>query len=226
MTTPTRRLAAPALLLVAAVAVAACGGAPSPSPAATETPTVATPAAAAPTGTPAAGATDPGTSTQPSQATDAPAPVAVLTQPWATAELTDVTTGETFTIAGLAASGHTIVLETMAMWCSSCLAQQRRIEEALDRIDRASVAYVVLAVDPSENAATLAQYRERNGFEGRYAVADKAVSRALAVDFGDQVLNPPSTPVILVSPTGRVTRTDYGPKSADQVVSLIEDHRA
>jgi hypothetical protein len=114
----------------------------------------------------------------------------------------------------------------MAIWCTNCLNQQRRIEEALDRVDRSSVAYVVLTVDPSEDAAKLARYRDQHGFEGIYAVADVATSRALAADFGDQVLNPPSTPLLLISPSGTVTLTDYGPKSADQVVSLIEDHRA
>ena len=226
MTTLTRRLAAPALLLTAAVVVAACGTAASPSPAATEPPAGATAEPATPTAPPDPGVTGPPDPTNAPQPTAAPTPAAVLDQPWATAELIDVATGERFTIANLAASGRTVVLETMAIWCSSCLAQQRRIEEALDRTDRASIAYVVLTVDPSEDAAKLAQFRERNGFDGVYAVADKAVSRALAADFGDQVLNPPSTPVVLISPTGRVTLTDYGPKSAEKMLSLIEDHRA
>ena len=226
MTTMTRRLAAPALLLAAAVAVAACGSAATPAPAATEASPGATSAPAAPAGTPAPGAADAGSPTEPPPATAVAAPPAVLTQAWATAELTDVATGEPFTIAELAASGRTVVLETMAIWCSNCLAQQRRIEEALGRVERSSVAYVVLTVDPSEDAAKLAQYRERNGFDGIYAVSDRSVSRSLAAEFGDQVLNPPSTPVVLISPAGRVTLTDFGPKSADRMVSLIEDHRA
>jgi hypothetical protein len=119
-----------------------------------------------------------------------------------------------------------IVLETMAVWCTNCLGQQQRIEEALGRVDRSTVAYVVLTVDPSEDASRLAAYRAQHAFDGLYAVAGRDLSRALAADFGDQVLNPPSTPVVLISPSGKVTLTPFGGKSVDQIVSLVEDHRA
>jgi thiol-disulfide isomerase/thioredoxin len=159
-------------------------------------------------------------------ATAEPTPQAVLDQAWATAELVDVATGDRFTIAELVAAGRPVVLETMAIWCSNCLAQQRRIEEALERTEPGSVAYVVLTVDPAEDAAKLARYRDQNGFDGIYAVADRGTSRALAAEFGDQVLNPPATPVVLISPSGRVTLTAYGPKSVDEIASLVEEHRS
>lgn len=224
---PHRPLVVPALALAAAIAVAACGGAASPgttpsmdpgptASAATATePAVATPAPAAEsTASPTAAVTP--TTTQP----------VVLDQAWATAELVDVATGATFTIAEVAADGRPVILETMAIWCSNCLAQQRRIEEALERTGADSVAYVVLAVDPSEDASKLARYRAQHEFGGIYAIADRDVSRALAAEFGDQVLNPPATPVVLISPSGRVTLTPYGPKSVDEIAALVEDHRS
>jgi thiol-disulfide isomerase/thioredoxin len=226
MTITIRRAAAPALLLVAALAVAACGGAASPdvdptaAPAATPAPASVAPPEATPT--PAA---DGGTAS-PATPETTPEPAVALDQPWATAELVDVATGEGFTIAELVAAGRPVVLETMAIWCSNCLAQQRRIEEALERTGPESVAYVVLTVDPAEDAAKLARYREQNGFDGMYAVADRATSRALAAEFGDQVLNPPATPVVLISPSGRVTLTGYGPKSVDEIAALVEEHRS
>lgn len=217
----------PALALAAAIAVAACGAAASPEAPPTPDPSPTAPAA---------------TATEPAVATPAPAveslappaasvtptatPPVVLAQPWATAELVDVATGETFTIAGVAAEGRPVILETMAIWCSNCLSQQRRIEEALERTGADSVAYVVLTVDPSEDARKLARYREQHEFDGIYAIADRDVSRALAAEFGDQVLNPPATPVVLISPSGRVTLTPYGPKSVDEIAALVEDHRS
>jgi len=225
MTTRFRRAATPAFLLAASLAVAACGSAappavdPTAAPAATTAPASPAPAEPTPTTSPDGAAP----SATPEAASEPPA---VLDQPWATAELVDVATGERFTIAELVAAGRPVILETMAIWCSNCLAQQRRIEEALERAEPGSVAYVVLTVDPAEDAAKLARYRDQNRFDGIYAVADRGVSRALAAEFGDQVLNPPATPVVVISPSGRVTLTPYGPKSVDEIVSLVDEHRS
>ncbi len=215
MTTPLRIAA---LALVAALALAACSGAADPSQ-------TDAPASVAPSAAPASpGASAPASEVPASEApaSEAP-PAASFDQPWATATLTDVATGQTFRIADLA-SGGVVIIEPMAIWCSKCQAQQREAHAALEGVD--DVAYVVLTVDPSEDAAALARYREDNGFEGVYAVAGREVSRALADEFGDLILNPPSTPMIVTSPDGRATLTEFGQKSGEQILALVEDHRA
>jgi thiol-disulfide isomerase/thioredoxin len=211
-------------LFVATLALGACS-ATSPAPA---SPAPSTPASVQPAATPAATpvAADPGTPPPAASAALSPSPAAALEAPWATAELVDVATDEAFTIAGLLAAGRPVIVETMAIWCTNCLAQQRRIEEALERGEPGAAAYVVLTVDPAEDASKLARYRELNGFDGMYAVAGREVARALAADFGDQILNPPSTPVVVISPSGRVTLTGYGPKSVDDIAALVEEHRS
>jgi thiol-disulfide isomerase/thioredoxin len=147
-----------------------------------------------------------------------------LTQAWATAVLTDVSTGETFRVADLA--GTVVILETMAIWCSNCRAQQGDVQDALARLPTDRVVYVVLDVDPNEDAASLAEYRVANGFEGRYAIAGDDVARALAADFGDQFLNPPLTPMLIVGTDGTVTQTDFGHKNVDEIVDLAQAHGA
>ena len=151
-------------------------------------------------------------------------PAVSLTQPWATASLTDVSTGEAFRIADL--GGKVVIVETMAIWCSNCRAQQGDVQLALARLPADRVVYVVLDVDPNEDAASLAEYRVANGFDGRYAIAGADVARALAADFGDQVLNPPSTPIVIIGTDGTVSPTDYGHKSADEIVALAQAHGA
>ena len=148
----------------------------------------------------------------------------MITASWAQVELTDVATGATFRIADLA--GKTVILETMAIWCTKCFAQQGDVYAALEQLDPERVAYVLLDVDPNESADALAEYRRRNGFEGTYAIADRDLSRALAAEFGDQMLNPPSTPMVLIGSDGRITLTPYGPKSPDDVLRLARDHGA
>ncbi len=150
-------------------------------------------------------------------ATVAPAVAALDARAWARATLTDVTTGQPFTIASLA--GRTIFVEAMAIWCTNCRAQQTRFTEALKRLDPAKVAYVVLTVDPAETAAALAKYKADRGFTGMYAVAGKEVSTALAADFGANALNPPTVPLVLITPTGVITFKTGG-ETVDQIVKL------
>jgi thiol-disulfide isomerase/thioredoxin len=162
-------------------------------------------------------------STQAPVASAAPAASAaptapVLDQPWAAVKLTDVTTGDVFRLADYA--GSVIIIETMAIWCPNCLVQQRAVDAALAELGSAKVRYVVLDVDLNEDAAALADYRVKGGFTGTFVVAGIPVARALAEEFGAQILNPPLTPIIIVGTDGSGTLTDYGRKSSAEIVAL------
>jgi thiol-disulfide isomerase/thioredoxin len=187
--------------VVMAVAIAACGASGS-------APATADPGeSAVTTSTPELGG---------SQAPTGP----VLDQPWATVPLTDVTTGETFQLADHA--GKVIIIETMAIWCPNCLLQEREVNVALGRLDPDSVVYVVLDVDLHEDAAALASYQAEYGLAGSYVVFGIPVARALAEEFGANILNPPLTPIVIVSTDGTATLTEYGRKSAEEIVALAE----
>jgi len=221
------------LALLGAMALAACGGSTSPTtaPAATEpsaasmTPESMTPesmapadaARTAPGSTDAAPSDAVAASTEPaaSPAANAAAAAALASKPWANAPLTDVDTGETFTIAELA--GKPLFIESMAIWCSNCRAQQGRFTEAFAQLAPGTAEYVVLTVDPSETAEDLARYKAERGFTGRYAVAGKELAKALDAAFGPNAINPPSVPVIFVSPTGEV-EFSTGPEAVEQIV--------
>jgi thiol-disulfide isomerase/thioredoxin len=220
--TPTRRLfALPAIILL----LAACSSAGGPAPTQVTAPTVGGPSASPVESSGSATATAPTPVASPVDAPTASEVVPpVLDQAWATAELTDAATGEPFRIADLA--GRVVILETMAIWCSNCFAQQGHVYDALTDLDPAKVAYVLIDIDPNETPAALAAYRERHGFTGTYAVADRELARALATDFGDQVLNPPSTPMVIIGADGRVTLTAFGSKSPGEIVALAEEHGA
>lgn len=200
------------LLIVGACSAGTSAPAPTTGPASAAT--------EAPAHTPAASG-DPAASGVPAASG---APAVELSQAWATAPLVNVATGQTFRIADYA--GRVIVIETMAIWCANCKAQQIDVETALGRLPADSVVYVVLDVDPNENGQSLAAYREQNGFTGDYAIAGNDVARSLAAEFGDQVLNPPSTPVIVVGRDGKVTLTAFGRKSPDEIVALAEANGA
>ncbi len=218
-----RRLAAPIAAAVAVLVIAAaCTSTAGAPPAATaDASATAPPSVDAGTPTPSAPTATAGNASAPPASE---APTVVIDRPWATAQLIDTATGESFTIADHA--GKVVIVETMAIWCSSCRAQQRDVQEALGRLPADRVVYVVLDVAPNENGDSLAAYQVKNGFDGRYAIAGAEVARALAADFGDQVLNPPSTPIIYIGTAGQVTLTDFGHKSPDELVALAEAHGA
>ncbi len=200
-----------AALLVLALAIAGCGAPTGAGPASTN------PTAPRPSSTPvASGAQTPGGGASASlEPSGNPVADALAAHPWAAATLTDVSTGETFTIASL--GGRTVFVEAMAIWCTNCRAQQGRFTEALASLDPDAVAYVVLTVDPGETADDLARYKAQRGFTGRYAVAGREVSAALEAEFGANVLNPPTVPLVLISPTGDVS-FHTGGESVDDIV--------
>jgi hypothetical protein len=141
---------------------------------------------------------------------------------WMTEELRDVRSGETFRIADL--SGSLVVIEPMAVWCASCERQQREASKALEALDRPDIVYVSLGVDPTEREEDLAAYADRSGFDWRFAVASRPLARSLAETFGDQVLSPPSTPGILVTPAGEVFGPTFGIRSADELQAEMLEH--
>lgn len=217
------RRSSPAFLLAAVMFVAACTGAgpetATATPARSIAPSTASPAA--PPASPAA-APSPGSPSTPAPPSAPSGPV--LDQEWATATLTDVTTGRPFRIADF--GGKVVFIETMAIWCVNCRVQQADAQSALEKLDRSKVVYIVLDVEPSEKPADLAAYREQNGWDFVYAVSPPEVSRALAAEFGDLVLNPPATPIVVVGTDGTVTLTDFGHKDPDALIALARAHGA
>ena len=147
----------------------------------------------------------------------------VLDQPWAVAQLTDVATGEVFRIADLVAAGKVVFVEPMAVWCTSCRAQQVAAVDAFEDLGPDVAEWVGVDVETSEAAQTLVRYRDQYGFPFRYVVSDQALSRSLVDEFGEVVLSPPSVNVIIVGTDGRVTHM-LGHHSADELVALAQEY--
>jgi thiol-disulfide isomerase/thioredoxin len=141
---------------------------------------------------------------------------------WRTASLRDVLTGDQFRIADL--RGNVVVLEAMAIWCVNCRVQQGEAHAALEQLSSPDVVYISVDVDPNEREADLAEYARREGFGWRFVVAPPEVSRSLAATFGDQILSPPATPLVVLGPEGEVIEKHIGIKSAADLAALLEEH--
>jgi thiol-disulfide isomerase/thioredoxin len=133
-------------------------------------------------------------------------------------ELVDVRTGATFTLGELAAD-KPVLVEAMAIWCTTCLAQQREVVEAHELTEFHSVG---IDVDPNERADDLAEYAEREGFDWRFAMADTALVRLLTERYGFGVTNPPSTPTFVISADGGIRSLEFGYlRSAEELVAEL-----
>jgi hypothetical protein len=140
---------------------------------------------------------------------------------WFSASLTDVSTGQPFTIADH--QGKVVLVETLAVWCSNCLKQQREVlalHEALgERDDFISVG---LDIDLNESAEQLRDHAVRNGFDWTYAVATPDVARAISDLYGVNFLNPPSTPMLIIDRAGQVHPLPFGIKKAADLQAALE----
>jgi len=212
-----------ALMLVAgACAPAGSSGAASDAP--TDSPAPATVQPTPPGQSPtdqAAPATDPKPGTEPTPGAEptpaSPDPAAPV---WRTAVLRDVVSGAEFRIDDL--RGQVVAIEPMAIWCVNCRLQQREARTALASFDSSNVFYLSLDVDPREREPDLAAYSAAQEFPWHFAVASPDVARSLADEFGDQVLSPPSTPLIVIGPDGDVVHQSFGSMAAADLAQLLQ----
>ena len=77
-----------------------------------------------------------------------PAPVPTKTPAWMEIELTDVTTGKNFKISDF--KGKTILMESFAVWCPTCLAQQKQMQK-LGQGEDENIIHISLDTDPNED---------------------------------------------------------------------------
>ena len=146
---------------------------------------------------------------------------AMMSPAWFKAELTNARTGETFTIADF--KGKVVLVETLAMWCSNCLKQQGQVQALHDLLgERDDFVSLGVDIDPNENAAALQAYIDKNGFDWLYTVAPTEVSREIGQLYGDQFLNPPSTPMLIIDRHGEAHPLPFGIKSAESLLEALQ----
>jgi thiol-disulfide isomerase/thioredoxin len=142
---------------------------------------------------------------------------------WFNVPLTNVNTGETLTINDF--KGKVILVETMAQWCPNCKKQQLEVKSLHEKLGMpADLVSIALDIDPNENAETLKAYATSNEFDWIYAIAPAEVSREIGNLYGDQLLNPPSTPILIIDRHGEVHLLRFGIKSADELKEAVEPY--
>lgn len=150
----------------------------------------------------------------------APDPVESAFPDWYSFELTDVNTGEVFTIRDNI--GKVYLVETLATWCSNCFKQQSevaRFHELLGETD--DFESLGIDIDPNEDIPLLTGYVKKNGFDWKYVVASNAMVDEISRLYGTQFLNPPSTPMLIIDRQGNPHPLGFGIKSADELLEAV-----
>jgi thiol-disulfide isomerase/thioredoxin len=132
-------------------------------------------------------------------------------------ELFDVNSQTAFTLGALAAD-RPVLLEMMAIWCTNCRAQQHEVVAAHELAEFHSVS---LDIDPNERPGDLAAYSADMGYGWRFAMANQTLAVALRDRFGPAVLNPPSTPMVLLFPDGSARALEFRGYSAAELAAEI-----
>jgi len=137
---------------------------------------------------------------------------------WMDVELVDALSGETFTIREMI--GTPILLETYAVWCSTCLRQQQEMAKLEEMVgDR--VLHISLNTDPNEGTEEVRAHAERYGFDWRFAVAPIEMTLMLVDEFTLTVVTAPQAPVLLIAEDGTTEFLHSGLKPATELVKIL-----
>ncbi|NPE27769.1 redoxin family protein [Methanococcoides sp. SA1] len=138
---------------------------------------------------------------------------------WKEVELTNTITGDTFKISDF--EGQTVMLETFAVWCPTCLQQQKEMKKL--SLVETEVIHISLDTDPNEDAELVKDHAEKNGFDWYFAVAPIEMTGSLIDEFGVAVVNAPSAPVILICDDQSTRLLDRGLKRSDELLTELEE---
>lgn len=137
---------------------------------------------------------------------------------WPDIELKDVRTGEIFKISDF---DKPVLLETFAVWCPTCRKQQDHIKALHKEIGDAVIS-ISLDTDPSEDEAKVLTHINRYNYDWFYAVDTGGFAKQLVDEYGINVVNAPSAPVILICEDDSRRLLKYGLKDKEELKTEIE----
>jgi thiol-disulfide isomerase/thioredoxin len=139
---------------------------------------------------------------------------------WQTLPITDVATGETFTLGDF--QGKTVFVEPMATWCSNCRTQQGNVIQAKTQVGD-DVVFIGLGLETTLPDEDLARYAKGNSFDWTYAVMSEELLSGLADEFGRSITSAPSTPHFIIRADGSFTELSTGIDSPTELVTKIQE---
>ena len=140
------------------------------------------------------------------------APEMIVEYDWRATELTDIRTGETFTINDF--EGQKFFLESFAVWCPTCTKQQDNFKELRETSD---VVIISLDTDANEDEETVRNHIYENDFDWYYAIAPIEMTDELVEEFGLRFISAPNVPTILICEDLSTRFLDSGRHSPEEL---------
>jgi len=137
---------------------------------------------------------------------------------WMESSYYDVEANKTKTIASME---KPILVESFAVWCSTCTRQQIEIKD-MNEQDAVEHTSLSLNTDPEEGPTAVRQHMKENGFDWTYGIASAALVNDLLEAFGPTIITAPQVPKILVCSNTSFRRLQNGVRTAS---TLTEDIR-
>jgi len=163
-----------------------------------------------------AGCTTTPVDTTPEDESKYPCPVVENTATeWREITLVDVNTCESFKVSDF--QDKSVLLESFAVWCPTCLAQQKELAKLTD----AEIIHISVDTDPREKEAAVRSHANANDLDWRFAVAPESFSLSLVGEFGVASVFAPGAPVILVCDSENARILGPGVKSPDTLRAEI-----
>lgn len=135
---------------------------------------------------------------------------------WKNVGLIDVLTDKKFKISDF--TGKIILLESFAVWCPTCLKQQKEIKKLLNE----DIVHISLDTDPNEDGSLVRNHALTNSLDWRFVISPIEMTRALINEFGVGFVSAPSAPVLLICKDQSSRFLKRGVKSADELKSEIK----
>ena len=83
------------------------------------------------------------------------------------------------------------------------------------------IVFVGVDIDPNEDMDKLKEFTTANKFNWFYSVAPAELSSEIAALYGNQFLNPPSAPMLIIDSESEVHPLPFGIKSAAQLKEFL-----
>jgi cytochrome oxidase Cu insertion factor (SCO1/SenC/PrrC family) len=143
---------------------------------------------------------------------------------WLGTPLVNAVSGQSFKISDFA--GKVVLVETMAVWCSNCRRQQEQIQGLHQHMmeQTTDLISISLDIDPNEDSEILKKYVKATAFDWAFAVAPAELVRLIGETYGDQFLNPPATPALIIDRHGVAHPLPFGLKSAEDLMKAVQPY--
>lgn len=138
---------------------------------------------------------------------------------WKDMELKDIATGEIFRISDF--EGKPVLLESFAVWCPTCLEQQKEIKK-LYLSEGDAIIHISLDTDPNENEDAVRDHYTRNEFDWYFAISPNEYTQSLIDEFGLEIVSAPSAPIVLIREDQSARLLPRGVKTADELKAEVE----